>query len=558
MSETLSGVFHLALPQIILAAGACILFIGATYRNERDLWGFGALATLAAAGLVLFIASQRLDTVDSLQNTIRDVNSQTQSVPPKIKLDEAERRIERAHHNLNQALYVSPLLWSRLVIVFQVIALVGGAVLVLASWNEVKDEAAGEFYACLLVMIGGLMLVPAANDLVTLFLSLELISIPTYVILYAQRHDSAGQEAAAKYFLLSIFSSALLLFGFSYLYGLTGTTNIPGILNGLLQSDALTSSPRSWMPYNPERLPALVVIALVMVVAGLGFRITAFPFHFYAPDVLQGATTTTAAILAFVPKVAGFAALIRVLGFVYVPPPTPPGLALGWKVPILFITIAALTMIVGNVLALMQDNLRRLFAYSSVAHAGYMLVGLAAAPGLTINPIDSGLEAVVFYLIAYSAMTIGVFAVLAYLQSGDRPIETVDDLAGLSQNHPVLALAMALFLFSLLGMPATAGFMGKLLLVMAALAVPGQAALPAEHLRLFPILALILALTAAIGAWYYLRIVAAMFLRTPIRPRETARQWPIVAAISVCAAITILLGIYPQPLVHLARAAVSP
>jgi NADH-quinone oxidoreductase subunit N len=553
-AHILSGVFQLALAEIVLGLVACLFFLGGTYRNERSLWGSAALMALAAAAAVLWLSAERLPTVDDQQEVLGLMNRPPNQLPVLGDPAKAERVMERAEKQLNASLYVRPLLWSRLVILFKVIALVGGAVLVLASWNEVKDETAAEYFACLLIMIAGLMLVPSANDLVTLFLSLELISIPTYIILYTQRHDLAGQEAASKYFLLSIFSSALLLFGFSYLYGMTGTTNIPAIVNGLVQPD---EHGLSTMQRQPQHMPALALVALVMVVAGLGFRITAFPFHFYAPDVFQGTTTTTAAILAFVPKVAGFAALMRVLGFVYAAGPNP-GLALGWKVPILFITIAALTMVVGNVLALLQDNLRRMLAYSSVAHAGYMLVGLAAAPGLAANPIDRGLEAIVFYVVAYGAMTIGAFAVLAYLQSADRPIETVDDLAGLSQDHPLLALMMALFLFSLIGVPATAGFVGKLLLFLAALAVPGQAALPAEHLRLFPFLAILLAITAAIGAWYYLRIVAAMYLRSPLRPRQTARHWPIAAAIGVCAAITLVLGVYPEPLVKAARMAVGP
>src|SRR5262249_40245576 len=244
---------------------------------------------------------------------------------------------------------------------------------------EVPDRTAAEFNACVLLITAGLMLTGAANELITLFLALELVSIPTYVLLYLQRTDTAAQEAAMKYFLLSVFSSALLLFGFSYLYGLTGTTNLPAT------ADALGKTVRLG-------LPGVALVALVMVVAGLGFRITAVPFHFYAPDVYQGTTSSAAGLLAFVPKLAGFAALLRVLGFVpheiaAGPGPDltllegggPPDLVLGAQVPRLLWILAVVTMSLGNVLALLQNNVKRLLAYSSVANAGYLLVGLVVA-----------------------------------------------------------------------------------------------------------------------------------------------------------------------------------
>jgi NADH-quinone oxidoreductase subunit N len=381
-----------------------------------------------------------------------------------------------------------------------------------------------------------------------------MISIPTYVLLYLPRHDNAAQEAAMKYFLLSVFSSALLLFGFSYLYGLTGTTNIPALVQALGSA-------------GQGGLPAIGLIALVMVVAGLGFRITAVPFHFYAPDVYQGTPAPAAALLAFVPKVAGFVALVRVLGFA--PPeavladlrlsPVTPGLVLGPQVPILLWILAAATMTLGNILALLQDNLKRILAYSSVAHAGYMLIGLAVAPALTdAGVVPGGVDAVLFYLIAYGAMTLGVFGVLTALHHPRRSVETVDDLAGLSRTHPGTALLMALFLFSLIGIPLTAGFAGKLLLFLGAMGVkftPGDPQM-LQQARLFRILALIGALNAAVGAWYYLRICAAMYLRNPLKPIETKPHRPSLAAVGICAALTLLLGIYPWALLRPAQEAV--
>jgi NADH-quinone oxidoreductase subunit N len=399
------------------------------------------------------------------------------------------------------------------------------------------------------LIIAGLCLTASANELVTLFLALELISIPTYVLLYLPRHDPAAQEAAMKYFLLSIFSSALLLFGFSYLYGLVGTTNLPAIIQ--------TASGA-----GKEGLPGIAAVALVMIVAGLGFRITAVPFHFYAPDVYQGTSTGAAALLAFVPKVAGFVALLRVLGFVLAGQ-SGTGLALGVQVPMLFYILAAVTMSLGNLLALLQDNLKRLLAYSSVAHAGYMLIGLAVAPYLE-RGTTGGVDAVLFYLVSYAAMTVGAFGVLTYLNSARQPVagagpitdpsyETVDDLAGLSQSHPGVALLMGLFLFSLIGIPLTAGFAGKLLLFFGAVVVPS----PPEHPWLFKLLALVGVLNAAIGAWYYLRILAVMYLRSSTQPLRKGRSWPGLATLWICALVTLVFGVYPNGLLKVTRLATT-
>jgi NADH-quinone oxidoreductase subunit N len=275
------------------------------------------------------------------------------------------------------------------------------------------------------------------------------------------------------------------------------------------------------------------------------------PFHFYAPDVYQGTATPAAALLAFVPKVAGFIALLRVLGFIGIDPRTS-GLTLGNETPVFLWILAAFTMSLGNVLALLQTNLKRLLAYSSVAHAGYMLVALAAAHRVQASDKMAGLSglggvpAVLFYLIAYGGMTVGAFAVLAYLSTPERPVENEDDLAGLSRSHPGLALMMTLFLFSLIGIPLTAGFVGKLLIFLGALSVEGDRAI------FYRELALLMALNAAIGAWYYLRIVTKMYLHTPIKPLEPAgvgRSWPILAALWICTILTLGLGL-PNPLTN--------
>jgi len=506
--DTLKGVFTLAAPEAFLLAVACLIYLGGTLRPSRQLWGSVSLLALALAGLIYGLAGPF-----------------SGGKPTD-----------------------SPILADSLSLYVKVIAWIGGAVFVLLSWEELRDDVAAEFHACLLILLAGLSLVGSANEMITLFLSLELISIPTYILLYLPRTGSQAQEAAIKYFLLSIFSSGLLLFGFSYLYGISGTTNLTELLSGPISS-------------KTESLPGLFLIGFVMVVAGLGFRLTAVPFHFYAPDVFQGAPTSMAALLAFVPKVAGFAALIRILGFVHIE-----SVRMVREAPVsmLFVLLSIITMSVGNVLALLQNNLKRILAYSSIAHAGYMLIGFAAAPELVRNRLEgtgalNGTDALLFYLVAYGAMTVGAFAVISYLGSGLRPVETVDDVAGLGRTHPGLALTFALFLFSLIGLPATAGFSGKLLLFFSALGVSNSPGSELVEIRqLFVVLAVVAAINSAISAYYYVRIVAAMFLRESLSPLKPKWQIPALATVAICAIVTIVFGVYPAPLAKAARQAASP
>lgn len=510
LNRALVEFFPRLFPEAILVAAACFAFLGATMRASRNIWYLVSLGSLTV-GLLIVLGQE--------------------TVTGSVRLETL----------------ASPVVFDNLAWFIRVLAFGGGFLLVLFSWSEVPERQSADFLGCLLIAIAGLSLSGSANDAIGLFLSLEMISIPTYVLLYLPRHDEAAQEAAMKYFLLSVFSSAFLLLGFSYLYGLAGTTNLSGIVQVLGTTD-------------PNAPPALASVALIMVVAGLGFKITAAPFHFYAPDVYEGAPTVGAALLAFVPKAAGFVALLRVLGFVFpqaISVPAGIGFAFGRQTPILLWFLAVITMFAGNLLALWQDNLKRLLAYSSIAHAGYMLVALAVAPYLRQSGRSGGadgVEALLYYLVAYGAMTIGAFAVISHLSTLDRPVETVDDLAGLSRTHPGIALVMVLFLFSLIGIPLTAGFTGKFLIFFGALAVPGE---EARITTLFLVLALLGMINAAIGAWYYLRIVAVMYLRASLRP--VASKWcPAgLATLGICALLTLGLSLPPAAdwLVRAARLA---
>ena len=424
----------------------------------------------------------------------------------------------------------------------RLIFLLTGLIVLAMAHDQVDDARAPEFFGSLLLINAGAMLVTAANELVFLFVGLELVSIPTYLLLYLARRNTTTQEAATKYFFLSIFSSGLLLFGLAYLYGMLGLSNLKAL--AYLAQEPMT------LPNTPH--PILGLIALVFIMAGLGFRVAAVPFHFYAPDVYQGSPTIMAALLAWVPKGIGFVAILRTLTAVLPTDVAPPTNNLTQQAAVLAWIIAAVTMTLGNTVALAQNNLKRLFAYSSIAHAGYLMVGVTVAfrNGPNLGGITLGSESVLFYLVSYALMTLGAFAVIIGLSTPERPVETVDDLAGLAKSHPVMALAMAICLFSLAGIPPLAGFLGKFNLFVAAFSASAD---PDE--RMYFSLAVIGVINSAIGAYYYLKIVVAMYYRdqvgTPLNPRLT---WPTATAIGACSTLSVLLGLWAQPIYSASRA----
>jgi NADH-quinone oxidoreductase subunit N len=430
-----------------------------------------------------------------------------------------------------------------------------GPVLVLILTRQIDDGGSAEAHACLLTLLAGTNFVALSTNLVGLFLALELVSIPTYVYLYLPRRDAQMQEAALKYFLLSVFSSAFVVFGMSWLFGATGTTNLREIAAQATAAvagapaEGATSAADYALAVDAAAEPAaagvasprMVEAALAILIAGLSFRLAAVPFHFYAPDVFQGANSAGAAMLSIIPKIAGFAALLKVM----------PGGADWLAGQNLLAAIAIATMTLGNLLAVRQHNLHRLLAYSSIAHSGYMLVGLTMGPtDLTIG----GVTAMWFYLATYGLVTVGIFALLA-AAGAERPLTTDADLAGLSQTHPAIAVLLAASLFSLTGLPPTAGFWGKLNLFQASWSAgtnwgSGWFASPRGAW-----LAGAIAANAAIAAWYYLRLIAAMY-REPAVPQPKSRlAWAPAAAGSVCAIASILLFAAPQGLLDLAIAA---
>jgi NADH-quinone oxidoreductase subunit N len=392
----------------------------------------------------------------------------------------------------------------------QFLALLGGAITILLGFHSVPKRFVSEYYGCLLLLLSGMVFVGASNDLAALVLALELVSIPTTVILAMTRADQRGSEATLKYFTLSAFASAIFLLGVSYLYGLAGTTEIPKIIMLLSEQPTI-----------------LLKLAIGLVLSGMCFRVAAVPFHFYAPDVFEGTSATAASLLSVAPKVAGFLVLARFLS----------GSLLNAEivnviVPVL-IGLAVVTMTIGNVLALVQDSVRRMLAYSSVAHSGYLLLALAA-----IVSNGSSADALFKYLAAYTAMTLGVFAGLAALFDQTKLLKR-DDLLGYGYRHPFVAACMLVCFLSLIGIPLTAGFWAKFQVIVTTL----ESSRP--ELRWC---AIIMGFNSALAAIYYLDTVVKLFVK-PTHAVKTAAEParnPAAAACAICAAVTIVWFLVPS------------
>jgi NADH-quinone oxidoreductase subunit N len=503
-------------PEIILIAMASWIYLAGAFQPQRVWWTCFSLAVYGIVAYVLLGAEADMWTTDV---TLAGVSG--------------------------------PLRIDYMGFVLRCFAVLVGVLFTLMGALGSNRNLTSEFLATVMLLVAGLMLVARANDLVLLFVSLELISIPTYVLLYLGRRDRANSEATIKYFFLSILSSALFLYGLSFLYGIAGTTTMCGVAGQLsLQSVTLGSGAVS------EQLAlALAPIALVLLMAGLGFKIAAVPFHFYAPDVYQGCSNSNAGLLAVAPKIAGIVAILRLLVVAM------PWIAnMGWQ---LAIVLALLTMTIGNVCALWQTNIRRLMAYSSIAHAGYMLIGVAVAFAFHegSSSASGGVSATLFYLLVYVCASLGTFATLIVLGSTEHEISGVDELAGLARQRPFLAAIMAVFMFSLAGIPPLAGFWGKLALFSSAVNTATAASDNESFAWWFSVLAVGGALNAAIAAAYYLRIVARMYFRPVQTEIPVNGGIGASAAMVLCVALVLGLGLYPRPAVratHFSEAAVMP
>ncbi len=390
---------------------------------------------------------------------------------------------------------------------------VGLVLLLSMDYLRRQGRESGEYYALVLLSTIGMMLMASAGNLLIVFLALELMSLSLYVLAGYFRSRLAASEASMKYFLLGAFASSFFLYGIALVYGSTGTTDLDRLARAT----------------PPD---ALFLIGFALLLVGFGFKISSVPFHMWAPDVYDGAPTSVTALIATGSKAAAFAALIRVLVTSF------RVIQSDWTV--LLWGVAAVTMTVGNVVAVAQSNLKRMLAYSSVAHVGYMLIGLVAGGAL-------GTGAVLFYLLVYTFTTAGAFGVILLLERAGDEAATFEDYAGLATRHPVIALVLSLFLLSLIGIPPLGGFVGKFYLF--------GAAVRSGYIGL----AVLGVLNSTIAAYYYLRLIVYMYMREPeAGGASLAPSFAGGLALTVSLVGVVMLGVMPAPFIDLARAAVSP
>ena len=484
--------FYYLLPEIVLTTGALLLLLAdlMTPRDKQSILAWVTLGVLGATAMAL------------------------------IPIADADLQVSRGLIAVD-----------RFALFFKVIFLGSAALTVLMSvrYLDVEGTRAGEYYFLILCATLGMMFMAGGTDLITLFIGLETMAISFYILAGFLKPSRRSNEAAVKYFLLGAFSLGILLYGMSMMYGLSGTTNLRQIATALAGQE---SDPR-------------LVLAVMLVVAGMGFKIAAVPFHMWAPDVYEGAPTPITGFLSVGSKAASFAMLLRI--FVESLPTmrvslsestslTPSGPEVGWGM--LFYVLAVVTMTVGNFAALTQSNLKRMLAYSSIAHAGYLLIGVVAGTA-------RGVTAMLVYLFVYAFMQLGAFAVLVMMRRHDVVGDELKDLNGLFFRQPFAAVAMLLFMLSLGGIPPTAGFMGKFWLF--------SAAIESGYVWL----AVIGVLNSAVSLYYYIRIVVYMMLKNEPAGSEPRQSPAMALAMGVAVVATLVLGVYPQPLFEFAQASAA-
>lgn len=479
------------LPEMVVAiAGIIVMLYDSFYPKQRTVSGVVSLIGLAVSGIIL--------------TTMWGGTPQGTAWGGMI-----------AHDNLR--------------IGFSFVFLFVSAMTILIStvWIEREDVPAGEYHALVMFATFGMMMMSAGNDLVVIFLGLETLSIATYVMAGLRRGDLRSNESAMKYFILGSFASAFLLYGMALTYGATGSTNLTQIAEKIV---------------NPN-FPALLLVGGAMMLIGFGFKIAMAPFHVWTPDVYEGAPTPITGFMAAGPKAAAFASFMRVfvLGF-----PLIAGVQASALLHQSWITamavLAMLTMIIGNVAAVMQTNVKRMLAYSSIAHAGYALVGfIGAGMAKTTQARDEAIAAVAFYMLTYAVTNLGAFAIVTLLsQKNDRRTE-FEDYNGIGFKSPVLAFSLSLFMLSLLGLPLTAGFMGKILVF--------RPALEAGSL-LLTIMVVVAVVNTAISAYYYLRLIVVMFFRErTVEWHEPKMPIGLAAALLIAVLGVFYFGIFADSVI---------
>lgn len=380
------------------------------------------------------------------------------------------------------------------------------------KYADIEDIGSSEYYVLLLFALSGMMIMASATDLLSVYVGLELMVLSTYVLTGFLRREQRSNEAALKYVILGAVSTGIFLYGVSLIYGLTGTT----------QLDKMAAS------ITGEPLDPGLLLAVVFVVAGLVFKVGAVPFHMWVPDVYEGAPTPITAFMSVGPKAAGFAVILRV----FLNP-----LVAASNVWIIVAIIAVVTMALGSFVALVQDNFKRLLAYSSIAHAGFAIFGIVAGG-------TDGTASVMLYLLIYTFMNLGIFGAVIMMRNGNFSGEVIEDYSGFAKLHPGLAALMLIYLFSLAGIPPTAGFFAKFYVLVALVE------------RGFVLLAVIAVLLSAVAAYFYIRIVMVIFMREPARTFEPALTPMVGATLALTAVGTIGIGLFPAWFLRLAQQSV--
>ena len=467
-----------ALPEIILAIGALALLMLGVFMGDKSLRTISLLAVVLLAGAAFAVLPGYSDKVVTFGG-----------------------------------MFVSDSFGG----FCKILILAGSAISIIVSVDYLERENLRRFEYPVLIVLAtlGMLMMVSANDLIALYLGIELQSLALYVLAAFSRDSSRSTEAGLKYFVLGALSSGMLLYGSSLIYGYAGGT-------GFAQISAAVS--------GGEAVPIGMLLGLIFLLAGLAFKVSAVPFHMWTPDVYEGAPTPVTAFFAVAPKIAAMALFVRTMFAAF------PEISDQWQQILVFMSIAS--MAVGAVFAIVQTNIKRLMAYSSIGHVGYALMGLAAAS-------PEGVKSVLIYLAIYLAMNVGAFALIIGMRRKDGPTESIADLSGLSRTHPAMALAIAIFMFSLAGIPPLAGFFGKFYVFIAAI----NADLTA--------LAVIGALASAVSAYYYLRIIKVMYFDEPAPAFDVDTGKGITIVASVSAAVTVLFAIplISAPVVRLAGTA---
>ena len=474
------------LPAVVLIGGALLLLAVGGLSRKRPAPGTYALVTIVTAGVALWFSFKLWDQVDA----------------------------NRARTTIADAIVVDGFSVFFMVLVCATVVL--GALLADGYLRREKLEGP-EYYVLMLLSASGGILMAQANDLIVVFLGLEILSIALYVLAGYYRRKPASQEAAIKYFVLGAFSSAFFLYGVALVYGATGSTNL-GDISGLLRERPFTNG--------------VLLAGFAFLLVGLGFKVAAVPFHMWTPDVYQGAPTPVTGFMAAGAKAAGFAALLRIFFSTFGPE------RLDWQ-PIVW-AMAVATLLVGSVLAIVQTDLKRMLAYSSISHAGYVLVGLQAAT-------DRGVAGSLFYLLAYTFMVLGSFGIVSLVGRRGDEQHSLDTYRGLAARRPALALVFTVFLLAQAGVPLTSGFLAKFYVIGAAVESHSYA------------LAVIAMLAAVIAAFFYLRVIVVMYMSGDASAADGAPEDPIRvpvaagAALAVTLAFTLIVGFLPSVVVDFAR-----